>query len=77
MGRVGWVVPVRNGAGVHMGVVGGVGRNPSHFPEKRRLREGRPMSEVTQLRDVEQRLNTLSLQGLWPWSGQLLGQDRH
>lgn len=49
MGQVGWIVPVRNGAGVHMRLLG-CGReymSPILQREKLRLREGQPMSEVT------------------------------
>lgn len=49
MGQVGWIVPVRNGAGVNMRLLGCGGEcmSPILQREKLRLREGQPMSEVT------------------------------
>lgn len=49
MGQVEWIVPVRNGAWVHMGLLGCGGEcmSPILQREKLRLREGQPMSEVT------------------------------
>lgn len=72
MGQVGWVVPGRNGAGVRMGLLGGEGECVSlilHRGEPR-LREGQAGSEVTQLREAEQRINK-ALALAW-----LLGQDK-
>lgn len=72
MGQVGWVAPGRMGAGVRMGLLGGEGECVSlilHRGEPR-LRERQAGSEVTQLREAEQGLNT-ALALAW-----LLGQDK-